>query len=205
MHRRKDVHLRACRLGGVHQLDVLLAQAHVLHAEQVVRDEQLLDRAVLAGSQHVPVPIRDALRIGGQHLEERLESEHFGRGLRVSHPCGDRRLEQHFLDRVLVCGGGVRDHPLRLRQEQVAQVALVRHLAHPFPESVLREARPRQDDALDPAEVDVPQDRLQDLLVPSLHRFLRASHHRRRALLGHLHLQPRLGDGHPPGDEAHVR
>eukprot|EP00962_Isochrysis_galbana_P024345 scaffold7452_cov95-Isochrysis_galbana.AAC.6 len=73
---------RPCRLDQPH---VLPAARHRPRAEQVVRQQQLVQRALLHGRNHVSVAVRDPVWLRGHEREEGGEHGDLGRRLGVGH------------------------------------------------------------------------------------------------------------------------
>jgi hypothetical protein len=108
---------------------------------------------------------------GGVLLEHGVEG---GQGLGLAHGLGICEARHHpglrhrLPERVLVAGGGVAGEELRAVLDEIAEVAALGLAVHVRQEVRVREARPRDEHALDLGDLHRPQQCQQHLLVEPL-------------------------------------
>mmetsp|Transcript_16238 Transcript_16238/g.52368 ORF Transcript_16238/g.52368 Transcript_16238/m.52368 type:complete len:241 (+) Transcript_16238:255-977(+) len=142
-------------------------------AEEVVREQEPVHRALLRGGEDVPVAVGDPVRIAGEQGQELGERGHLARRLGVGNARGDRRVGEHLAEGVLVRGARVDRQPLREGSRELLPLlsaAARRLLRRPAHEVVLGKAGPRHDQSLECIQVSVLQQRSQHLRAPLVGR-----------------------------------
>mmetsp|Transcript_14028 Transcript_14028/g.45058 ORF Transcript_14028/g.45058 Transcript_14028/m.45058 type:complete len:501 (-) Transcript_14028:579-2081(-) len=160
----------SCRLDERHGLP---AAEEGASAEEVVREQEPVHRALLRGGEDVAVAVGDPVRIAGEQCQELSERGHLARRLGVGNARGDRRVGEHLAEGVLVRGARMDRQPLRegsCKRLPFLSAAARRLLRRPPHEVVLGKAGPRHDKRLECVQVSVLQQRSEHLRAPLVGR-----------------------------------
>lgn len=100
MQRGEDLDVASVLLDALDEVDVPFPRLHVAAAEELIRHEQRVDRALLVRVPHVLEAVVRAVRVRMQHLEELVERANLGEGGRVEDATAHGGVGEDLLQRV---------------------------------------------------------------------------------------------------------